>query len=225
MQVVFDNWRLMAEGLEVTLKLSAAVIALSTLFGFFVGVGLLYAPRWLRLLLRIYVDTIRGLPLLVLIFLIFYGLPALEIGIGSWRFNTNLDRFPTVTIAFTLFASAQVGEVVRGALGSIPKGQTEAGRAIGLTFWQRLIYVLFPQAIAPMIPPWTNIAAELVKGTSLVTLVSMSDLLFSTRKIAERTGEMIPLYFAAAVVYFIICFTISRTGAWLGKRFTVQAAR
>jgi polar amino acid transport system permease protein len=225
MQVVWDNWRLMADGLEVTLKLSAVVIALSSFFGFFVGVGLLYGPRWLRFILRIYVDTIRGLPLLVLIFLIFYGLPALKIGIGDWQLNTNFERFETVTIAFTLFASAQVGEIVRGALGSIPKGQIEAGRAIGLTFWQRLMYILFPQAIAPMMPPWTNIAAELVKGTSLVTLVSMSDLLFATRKIGERTGEMIPLYFAAAVVYFVICFSISRTGAWLGKRFTVQAVR
>jgi ABC-type amino acid transport system permease subunit len=76
-----------------------------------------------------------------------------------------------------------------------------------------------------MLPPWTNIAAELVKGTSLVTLVSMSDLLFSTRKIAERTGEMMPLYLAAAVVYFVICFTISRAGAWLGHRFEVGTAR
>jgi polar amino acid transport system permease protein len=215
----------MADGVEVTLKLSAVIIVLSSIFGFFVGTGLLYGPRWLRLVLRLYVDTIRGLPLLVLIFLIFYGLPALKIGVGDWELNTNFGRFQTVTIAFTLFASAQIGEVVRGALGSIPKGQTEAGRAIGLTFWQRLAYILFPQAIAPMLPPWTNIAAELVKGTSLVTLVSMSDLLFSTRKIAERTGEMIPLYFAAAVIYFVICFTISRTGAWLGKRFTVQTAR
>ncbi len=225
MQVVLDNWRLMADGLRVTLELSAVIIVLSTLFGFFVGVGLLYGPWLLRVLLRVYVDTIRGLPLLVLIFLIFYGLPALKIGVGDWQLNTNFGRFQTVTIAFTLFASAQVGEIVRGALGSIPKGQTEAARALGLTFWQRLGYILLPQSVAPILPPWTNIAAELVKGTSLVTLVSMSDLLFSTRKIAERTGEMIPLSIAAAAIYFVICFTISRTGAWLGRRFTVQTAR
>lgn len=225
MQVVWDNAHLMMDGLRVTLELSAVIIVLSTLFGLLVGVGLTYGNVVIRFLLRVYVDTIRGLPLLVLIFLIFYGLPALEIKIGDWQVNTNLGRFQTATLAFTLFASAQVGEVVRGALSSIPKGQTEAARALGMTFWPRLVYILLPQSVPTMLPPWTNIAAELVKGTSLVTLVSMSDFLFSTRKIAERTGEMMPLYLAAAVVYFVICFTISRAGAWLGHRFETGTAR
>jgi polar amino acid transport system permease protein len=225
MQVVWDNAHLMWEGLKVTLELSAVIIVLSTLFGLLVGVGLSYGNALIRFLLRIYVDTIRGLPLLVLIFLIFYGLPALQVKIGDWQLDTNLGRFQTATLAFTLFASAQVGEIVRGALGSIPKGQTEAARALGMTFWPRLIYILLPQSVPTMLPPWTNIAAELVKGTSLVTLVSMSDLLFSTRKIAERTGEMMPLYLAAAAVYFVICFTISRAGAWLGNRMQTGTAR
>jgi len=225
MQVVWDNAHLMWNGLRVTLELSIVIIALSTFFGFLVGVGLTYGNVVIRFLLRVYVDTIRGLPLLVLIFLIFYGLPALKIQIGGWHLDTNLGRFETATLAFTLFASAQVGEIVRGSLGSIPTGQTEAARALGMTFWPRLGYILLPQAVPSMLPPWTNIAAELVKGTSLVTLVSMSDLLFSTRKIAERTGEMIPLYLAAAVVYFVICFTISRTGAWLGHRFETGTVR
>jgi polar amino acid transport system permease protein len=225
MQVVWDNAHLMWEGLKLTLELSVVIIALSTLFGLLVGVGLTYGNVVIRFLLRIYVDTIRGLPLLVLIFLIFYGLPALKIQIGDWQLDTNLGRFETATLAFTLFASAQVGEIVRGALGSIPNGQTEAARALGLTFWPRLLYILMPQSVPAMLPPWTNIAAELVKGTSLVTLVSMSDLLFSTRKIAERTGDMVPLYLSAAAVYFVICFTISRAGAWLGHRFDTGTAR
>jgi polar amino acid transport system permease protein len=225
MQVVFDNAHLMREGLVLTLELSAVIIVLSTLVGIFVGVGLVYGNVIIRILLRAYVDTIRGIPLLVLLFLIFYGLPALTISIGPVTVPTNLGRFQTATIAFTLFAAAQVGEIVRGALMSIPKGQTDAARALGLTFWPRLGYILLPQSIPVILPPWTNTAAELVKGTSLVTLLSMSDLLFSTRKIAERTGEMIPLYAAAAVVYFVICFSISRAGDWLGHRFDAGAAR
>ncbi|CAN5758281.1 amino acid ABC transporter permease [soil metagenome] len=225
MQVVIDNAHWMQDGLLLTLRLSAVIIVLSTLFGFIVGVGLTYGNRIVRFLLRIYVDTIRGIPLLVLLFLIFYGLPALQIGFGSWQLQTNIGRFQTATLAFTLFASAQVGEIFRGALSSIPKGQTEAARALGMTFWPRLIHVLLPQSVPAVLPPWTNTAAELVKGTSLVTLLSMSDLLFSTRKIAERTGEMIPLYTAAAVIYFIICFTISRAGVWLGHRYETGIAR
>src|SRR5680860_85814 len=103
MEVVFDNAHLMQDGLLVTLKLSAVIVILSTLFGFLVGVGLTYGNRIVRFPLRIYVDTIRGVPLLVLLFLIFYGLPALQIGIGSWQLETNIGRFQTATLAFTLF--------------------------------------------------------------------------------------------------------------------------
>jgi polar amino acid transport system permease protein len=225
MQVVIDNLDLMWIGLKLTLELSVVIIVLSTMFGFFVGVGLTFGNRAIRFLLRIYVDTIRGLPLLVLIFLIFYGLPALNISIGSWKLDTNIGRFETATIAFTLFASAQVGEIFRGAFAAITAGQTDAGRALGLTFWPRLFHIVLPQSVPLIVPPWTNTAAELVKGTSLVTLVSMSDLLFSTRKIAERTGDMMPLYLAAAAIYFVICFSISRAGVWVGHRYQSGMAR
>lgn len=225
MQVVWDNAHLLWDGLKLTLELSAVIIVLSTVFGFLVGVGLTYGNRFVRTLLRVYVDTIRGVPLLVLIFLIFYGLPALDIDIGPWHVNTNIGRFETATLAFTLFASAHVGEIFRGALSTIPRGQSDAARSLGMTFWPRLRYILLPQSIPVVLPPWTNTAAELVKGTSLVTLVSMSDLMFATRKISERTGEIVPLYAAAAAIYFVICFSISRAGVWLGRRYQVGTVR
>lgn len=225
MQVVWDNADLMWKGLKLTLELSVVIIFLSTILGTLVGIGLTYGNRVIRTILRLYVDIIRGIPLLVLIFLIFYGLPALTISVGGHTLNTNIGRFQTATLAFTLFSAAHIGEIVRGALMAIPKGQTDAAKSIGLTFWKRMRYILLPQALPSMIPPWTNTAAEIVKGTSLVTLVSMSDLMFATKKIAERTGEMIPLYFAAAVVYFLLCFTISRAGVWLGNRYRFGTAR
>ena len=225
MNVVFDNAHLLRNGLRLTLELSALVILVGSLFGTLVGIGLVYGNRLLRTLLRLYVDLIRGLPTLVVIFLIFYGLPALNVEIFGYHVNTNFGRFETATLAFTLFAAAHIGEIVRGALSSLPSGQTDAAKSIGLTFWKRLWYVLLPQSIPVMIPPWTNTAAELVKATSLVTLVSMSDLLFATQKIAERTGEMVPLYLAAAAIYFSICFSISRLGVWVSNRFRYGVAR
>jgi polar amino acid transport system permease protein len=224
-QVIFDNAHLIWEGLRVTLELSAVVIGLSAVFGLLIGIGLLYGPLLVRILLRAYVDIIRGIPLLVIIFLIFYGLPALDIDIFGVHIPTNLGRFTTATIAFTLFSSAHVSEIVRGAIGSVPQGQTDAAKAIGLTFWPRLLSILLPQSLPVIIPPWVNTASEIVKGSSLVVLVSMSDLLFSTRKIAERTGEVLPLYGAAAMIYFVICFSISRFGIWLGGRYRYGIAR
>jgi polar amino acid transport system permease protein len=224
MQTVFDNKHLLWRGLELTLELSAVIIVCGTLLGILIGIGLLYGNRVVRTLLRLYVDLIRGLPLLVLIFLLFYGLPALKIEILGVTIPTNFSRFAVAAIAFSMFAGAHVGEIVRGGLHSLPKGQTDAGKAIGLTFWARLRYILFPQALPQMIPPWVNTAVELVKGTSLVTLVSLNDFLFASRKIGERTGDVVPVYIAAAIVYFIVNFTISRAGARVARRLRVGVA-
>lgn len=224
MDVIVDNFDLMSRGLKLTLQLSAVIIVSGTLLGLLVGVGLLYGNRVVRTVLRVYVDIIRGTPLLVVMFLIFYGLPALNINIFGYQVDTNIGRFPTAAIAFSVFSAAHVGEIVRGAINAIPRGQTDAAKAIGLTFWPRLFQVLVPQALPVILPPWTNTAAELVKGTSLVTLVSMSDLLYETQKVSARTGAFLELYAFAALIYFVICFTISRSGALAVRRFRFGVA-
>lgn len=225
MDAVWDNADLMWNGLKLTLQLSAVVIALASAFGLLVGIGLLYGHRVVRGLLRVYVDVIRGTPLLVVFFIIAYGVQTLQISVFGREIDTNFGRFQTAVVAFTLFASAHVGEIVRGAVGAVPRGQTDAAKAIGLTFWPRLIYVLVPQSLPVILPPWTNTAAEIVKGTTLVTLVAMSDLLFQTNKISARTGEFLWLYGAAALVYVVICFAISRGGVLLSRRFRYGVAR
>jgi polar amino acid transport system permease protein len=111
-----------------------------------------------------------------------------------------------------------MSEIVRGAVGSIPTGQTDAAKALGLTFWPRIRWVLLPQALPIMLPPWTNLAAELFKGTSLAVLVSQTDFLFALQKVAARTKDYIPLYVFGLIVYFVCSFVISRSGVWLRRR-------
>jgi polar amino acid transport system permease protein len=219
LEVVWNNRLLIWKGLRLTLELSAVIIIAGTILGLLVGVGLLYGNRIIRTLLRLYVDIIRGTPMLVIIFLIYYGLPALNVNVFGHHVNTNMGRFQTAAIAFSIFAGAHIGEIVRGAIGAVPKGQTDAAKSIGLTFWPRLLLVLTPQSLPVIIPPWTNTAAELIKGTSLVTLVSLSDLLFATQKISARTNSFLTLYGAAAVIYFVLCFSVSRAGVLVSRRF------
>lgn len=209
MQVVVDNFGLLMRGLAVTLQLSALIILFGTIIGLFGGIGLLYGPGWLRAVLRIYVDIIRGTPLLVVIFLIFYGLPAL---------NVEIDGFQAAVVAFSLFAGAHISEIIRGGISSVPRGQTDAARALGLTFWPSMAWVVLPQALPVLLPPWVNTAVEMVKGSSLVVLVSVSDLMFATVKVAERTGNPMPLYLTAAAIYVVVNLTISRFGVWLERR-------
>jgi polar amino acid transport system permease protein len=143
----------------------------------------------------------------------------------GWHVPTNVGRFEAAALGLSLFGAAQVGEVVRGALASVPQGQIDAGKSLGLTFWQRLFSISLPQSLPVIIPPWTNTAAELVKGTSLASLLAMSELLFATRKIVERTGDVLPFYLAAAGIYFVICFGISRAGALIAQRYRFGVAR
>jgi polar amino acid transport system permease protein len=209
MQTVLDNAHLVVRGLSNTLQLSALIIAFGTAIGLFGGIGLLYGPLPVRAFLRGYVDIVRGTPLLVIFFLIFYGLPPLGIAISG---------FFTAVIAFSLFAGGHISEIIRGAVASIPRGQTDAAKALGLTFWPRMTSVLLPQALPIALPPWVNTAVEMVKGTSLVVLVSVNDLTFETVKIAERTGNPMPLYIAAALIYVVVNLVISRLGVWLERR-------
>jgi polar amino acid transport system permease protein len=209
MQVVVDNFGLLMRGLAVTLQLSALIILFGTTIGLFGGIGLLYGPVWLRAILRAYVDIVRGTPLLVVIFLIFYGLPAL---------NVEIDGFQAAVVAFSLFAGAHISEIIRGGISSVPRGQTDAAKALGLTFWPIMTWVVLPQALPVLLPPWVNTAVEMVKGSSLVVLVSVSDLMFATVKVAERTGDPMPLYLTAAAIYVVVNLTISRFGVWLERR-------
>ncbi len=209
MQVVIDNFPLLLRGLVVTLQLWIVVIVSGSIVGTLGGLGLLFGPRWLRAVLRVYVDSVRALPLLVQIFIIFY-VPA--------TFGISVNSFGALAAALGLFAGAHISEIVRGAVSSVPKSQTDAGKAIGLTFWPRTWSVILPQALPVIIPPWTNTAIEMVKATSLGYLLSESELLFGTYKVVGRAQHALEFYLAAAVIYFVVNFLVARFGAWLERR-------
>ena len=116
--------------------------------------------------------------------------------------------------------SAHMAEITRGAISAIPLEQTEAAKSIGLRFWQRLFSVIIPQALRRAAPPWTNLCVEIVKGTSLVSLVGVADLMLSARHVIERTGEPLIFYGALAVLYFAINFSISTAARVLERKFS-----
>ena len=126
------------------------------------GSALVYGPAPLRWLIRGFSDIVRGIPILVLLFFVYYGLPAAGI---------NLQPFAAAVVGLTLFKIAQVIENVRGAIGSIPQGPDGAGKAIGLPFGQRLTYVVAPQAVRRFLPPWLNGVTDAVKGSALISLL------------------------------------------------------
>jgi polar amino acid transport system permease protein len=214
MDEVVANFHLLLVGLATTLQAAVLVVVAGSVLGTFIGLGLLYGPAWLRALLRAYVDLLRGLPLLVQIFVIYY-VPE--------EFDITVNQFNALVVSLSLFAGAHIGEIVRGAVSAIPRGQSDAAKAMGLTFWPRTWHVMLPQALPAIIPPWTNTAVEMVKGTSLGYLLSVNELTFATYKVIGRVGEPMPFYLTAAVLYFLVNFAISRAAALLEKRVRFAA--
>jgi polar amino acid transport system permease protein len=198
------------QGLLITLQVSAVVVLISLAAGVVLGVGIVYGPPWLYWPIRIYSDFFRGVPLLVLIFFIYYALPLVSI---------NFSNFASVVVALSAFETAHIIEVVRGALQSIPHGQNEAAKTIGLRFGQRLLYVIAPQAVRRFLPPWINAVVDTVKGSALVSLVGIVDLMLAIQQVIGRTYTPMPLYVLGAIMYFIINYSLSSASRRLEARF------
>jgi polar amino acid transport system permease protein len=210
MQVAIQSLPYLWQGLIVTLAVSGLVVVLSLLFGVVLGTILSYGPAPVRWTIRIYTDVIRGIPIVVLIFSVYYGLPPLGI---------NLDNFTSAVAALTLFTTAQVIEITRGALQSIHFGQMEAGKAIGLGFWSRMIHIVFPQALRRFLPPWINNVTDAVKGSALVSLVGIVDLMMSIQQVIGRIYEPMPLYVLGTLIYFAINYSLSSLSRQLEARY------
>ena len=166
----------------------------------------------LTALCRVYVSIIRGTPLLVQIFIIFYGLPSIGV---------TLDSFPTAIIAFSLNIGAYASETIRAAILSIPKGQWEASYAIGMNYRQAFIRTIMPQAMRVSVPPLANSFISTVKDTSLASLVLVTDLFRVAQNISATSYEFILVYGEAALIYWIVCFVLSL----LQERLEIRLSR
>ncbi|KRE63273.1 amino acid ABC transporter permease [Arthrobacter sp. Soil736] len=158
---------------------------------------------------RFYVSVIRGTPLLVQLFVIFYGLPSLGV---------KLDPWPSAIIAFSLNVGGYAAEVIRAAILSVPKGQWEAGHTIGMSSGQALRRIILPQAARVSVPPLSNTFISLVKDTSLASLILVTELFRNAQQIAAFSQEFMVLYLEAALVYWVVCLALSTGQSALEKR-------
>ncbi|WPZ12473.1 amino acid ABC transporter permease [Nitratireductor rhodophyticola] len=201
-------------GLGLTVSISLLAIALGSVLGVLIGLALTYGNRPLRFVVRAYTDFIRGTPVLVLVLASFYILSTIGI---------ELNAFQAGVFALAVFCSSHVGEIVRGALQAIPAGQTEAAKAIGLTFRQTFTSVLWPQALRQMLPTWVNTAAEMVKASTLLSVIGVAELLLRTQEIISRNFMSLEFYFLAGLLYFAINYAIERFGKYVERKVSVPS--
>lgn len=202
------------DGLGMTVSISLLAILAGSVFGVLVGLGLVYGPFSLRLIVRVYTDIIRGTPVLVLVLTSYYVSSAVGLQLGP---------FAAGVLALAIFCSSHVGEIVRGALQAIPRGQTEAAKAIGLTFTQTFTSVLWPQALRQCLPSWVNTAAEMVKASTLLSVIGVAELLLRTQEIISRNFMSLQFYFLAGALYFAVNFGIERFGKFVERKTTLPS--
>jgi His/Glu/Gln/Arg/opine family amino acid ABC transporter permease subunit len=188
------------------------VIVLGTAAG--VVVGLLRFMPWPKFAGTVAwaVEVVRAVPLLLLIFFIFFGLPALGV---------KLPTFPAAVLALGLWMTVNTAEVVRGGIQSIARGQFEAARSVGLGELQAMRHVIFPQAVRRMIPPFVGLCTILVKDTSLAAIIGVFELTRAAQETIERTFRSFEIYLTAAAIYFVVCFPLTR----LAQRFEARLRR
>lgn len=202
------------KGIGVTVSISFLAIVAGTVLGVFVGLALTYGNRPARLFVRLYTDFVRGTPVLVLVLASYYMLGTIGLELGP---------FQAGILALAVFCSSHVGEIVRGALQAIPKGQTEAAKAIGLTFPQTFAYVLGPQALRQVLPTWVNTAAEMVKASTLLSIIGVGELLLRTQELISRTFMSLEFYLFAGLIYLIINYAIERLGRFVERKTAVPS--
>jgi len=196
-----DHLRFLLEGFWVTLKVAAASIVLSFIIGGIVGT-LRYAKiPVVSQMLAVIVETIRNLPLLLIIFFTYFALP--EIGI-------EMEITAATIAALTVFESAMISEIIRSGLNSIEKGQIEAGRASGLNYIQTLRYIIMPQALRRMVPPIVSQFISLLKDTSLAVVIALPDVLHNGQIIyAQKESYVVPVLVMVSLMYFIVNYALS----------------
>src|ERR1700761_5258983 len=197
-------WPLLWQGLQLTALLSIVTLPIALVAGLAIAVAYSFHKKPLNVALLIWIDLFRSFPVLVLLILIFYGLPFLGL---------KLPSFAACVLAIVLNNAGYYGEIFRAGIEAVPHGQREAARALGLHPLQIIFLVILPQAVARVMAPLASNSLELVKATSIASLVALPELLRSARVAQEQTYNPTPLT-AAAIIFFVLLFPFAR---WVAK--------
>jgi cystine transport system permease protein len=202
----------LAQGAVLTVKFAVLSMIFGLLAASVLAVMGISHNRVLNWIARVYVSLMRGTPLLVQIFVIYYGLPSLGI---------SLDPTPAGVIALSANVAAYLSESMRGAILGIPSGQWLAAYSLGLSRRQTLRYVIAPQALRIAVPSLSNSLISLIKDTSLVSVITVTELLRSAQEVIASTYQPLPLYLAAAAIYWVLCQALEWVQRWYEQRLAL----
>jgi len=202
------------EGLWVTVQLSLITIFCGSMLGAIMGMLRTLDTKLITFPLGIYIHTLRGTPFLIHLYFVYFMLP--ETGI-SWL---QLEAYTAAVVALSLYTSTYVAEIIRGAVEAVPRGQSEAARATGMTRLQAMWYVVLPQAVKLMIPPMGGIYVMIIKGTSIVSVIGIAELVRAGDHATQRhPRDLMLIYGMTALLYFIYCYPVLRLARWAETKY------
>ncbi|MFG6149814.1 amino acid ABC transporter permease [Halobacillus sp. B23F22_1] len=206
----WENIPFVLEGVPYTVLVAILSMALGLIIGFFLALARRSNTRLLRWPARLYISFMRGTPILVYLFVLYFGLPVLGITFSG----------PTAAvIGFGTNSAAYIAEINRASLASVARGQWEAARALGFTYWQTMRRIIVPQAIRIAIPPLANVFLDLLKATSLAAMIAVPEILNKAQIVAGRTNDSMTLYILAALIYWPLTMIFSTIQDYLERRY------
>ena len=207
--VLIDNFWYLVRGAEITVVLSIGTLVPSTVIGVIVALLKVFGGRLFGALVDVYLYVVRGVPLLVLLFFMYFGLP-----------YSGINLRPTLggLLVMSIYIGAFMSEIFRAAILSLPKAQWDAARSLGMPRPLMLRIVIFPQVFRLAAPPFVNTCVLLIKSTSLVSIIGLWELTLAGREVAERTFAPFQIFFGVAAIYFTLCYLLSRYGLYLEGR-------
>jgi polar amino acid transport system permease protein len=211
-----NNFLRLLGGLWITVKISMLAVILSIILGILMGLLMTLKNPVVKVLTKFYLEFIRIMPQLVLLFLVYFG--------ATKTFGIQLSGQVSAVIVFTMWGTAEMGDLVRGALISIPKHQYESGAALGMENYQIYRYIIIPQTFRRLIPLAINLATRMIKTTSLIVMIGVVEVLKVGQQIIEANRYTVPdsalwIYGTIFFLYFIVCWPVSRLAAWMEKKW------
>ena len=209
------NFQRLMGGLWVTLRLALITIGLSCLFGLLFGLLMLSRRKIAKAFCRLWLEIVRFMPQLVLLYIVYFGFARL--------FGWDLDGETSAVIVFTFWGTAEMGDLIRGALASIPRHQTESAAALGLTKGRLYLHVLIPQTLRRLLPQAINLSTRIIKTTALVKMINVTEVLKVGQQIIgqfyRQPDAAFWVYFVIFLLYFLVCWPFSLLARQLEKRW------
>ena len=212
---IIEAFPTLLKGALITLQLTAISVALGSIGGIALGIARLSKVGIVRLLARVYIDFFRGTPLLVQLFMIYFGIPAF---MKSLELDFSFNQWGAAVLGLSLNSAAYLAEIVRAGIQSIETGQREASESLGLSSTQTMRYVVFPQALRRMVPPLGNEFITLLKDTSLVAVIGYQELFRQLQLIVARNFRSFEIFFAVALVYLALNIMASQAFSLLERK-------